>query len=169
MVKKEAYIQLIPELKVIDSVELLPERREEINRLFEVLKVKNKQRIILHARPANLHHIPLDDLEMPQAGYSPLLALDNQEELGIGKLYIHSFYHLVSLLLHLRTLFGLPPVLQDGRDFWPQLRSVPMGWPHSVTISQSIYRQVPFPAARLDDKNDGRGGSSKVLMACRFG
>ena len=152
-------------------IELVEEKPKEINGLFGVPKDGGKsQRLILDARRANLHFTEPEDPDLPHPGLLTQLEMGGQqEELYVGKLDADNFYHRLRLPEHLRTYFGLPPLLFEGKKVWPRLKSVPMGWSHSVAVSQAVHGEILFAEAGLDPKDEVREGNSKTRMAVRFG
>ena len=151
-------------------MELVKERPKEINGLFGVHKDNGtKQRLILDARRANLHFVTPGDPNLPHAGTITQLHNKDKKELVVGKIDIDNFYHRIALPDRLKTYFGLPKIRLGGQIFWPQMRSIPIGWSHSVVISQLIVEQILFKDANLPAEWEIKEGSSRTNMECRFG
>ena len=137
MVKKGEYFKLVAKLVGVGVMELVKQKPKEINGLFGVSKDNGtKQRLILDARRANLHFVTPGDPKLPHPGLITQLHNHDKKELVVGKIDIDNFYHRIALPDHLKTYFVLPKIKLWGRTFWPQMRSIPMGWSHSVIISQ---------------------------------
>lgn len=174
MVKEGQYAQLILKLEEVGVVELVREKPIEINGLFGVPKDGGtKQRLTPDAKRANCHSIDPEYPELPHPGLFMQMKMSEKEELYVGKLDIDKFYNRLRLPEHLLPYFGLPPIYleKNGHEkkWWPRLRTVPMGWSHSVTISQAVHGEPSFSDASLSEKSKIKEGNSRTDVACRFG
>ena len=170
MVKDGQYAKLIKKLVGVGVVELVLEKPVAINGLFGVEKDGGQsQRLILDARNGNLYFITPEDPQLPHPGLITHLQNDTGKELEVGKIDIDNFYHRLRLPVFLRKFFGLPPVLIDGRLFWPRMVAVPMGWSHSVLVSQKIVEHILLEDAGIPADLEVSMGSKRMDLACRFG
>ena len=168
MVKKGEYPALIELLTKNGIVELQRERPLEINGVFGTVKPDDKQRLIIDARRANMHFIAPGDPELPHPGLLAQLEAKQNEPLWSAKIDVDNFYHRLQLPAHLRTYFGLPKVTRDDGDWFPVVRSLPMGWSHSVVISQKIHRHL-LSASSLRPELEIKHGCMKKIGEYRYG
>lgn len=170
MVKDGEYPELINKLVEVGCVRLGKDRPIEINGLFGVEKDGGaSQRLILDARRANLHFILPEDPNLPHPGVVTQLQKDSNEPLVAAKVDVDNFYHRLRLPEHLQTYFGLPPVLIKGTLYWPRMVSVPMGWSHSVFVTQKIVEHLLFDEGEIDRKLEINMGSARKDLRCRIG
>ena len=111
-----------------------------MNGLFAVPK-KDKQRLILDARRANLHFIACPEVVLPNPGSLGELSMSG-ETLAVGKNDLDSFYHRIEIPRWMRTYFGLPAIARGEEKEWPVFRVLPMGWSHSVYVGQQIHERI---------------------------
>ena len=168
LVKKGNYSGLIEVLEKKGLVELTREQPKEINGIFGVPKPDGKQRLIIDARRANLHFADPDDPDLPHPGLFAQLVASRETKLWSAKIDVDNFYHRLSLPSHFRTYFGLPPVVRNGIKLFPVVRSLPMGWSHSVVIAQKIHRHLLSESSLQSDK-EIRHGNTNLIEDYRFG
>ena len=128
-------------MELVDAglLRLTTKKPREINGVFAVPKDDDKQRLIIDARRANLHLVEPSDPELPHPGLFMQLENTSELPLWVCKMDLDNFYHRLELRIHFQTYFGLPSIRLNGRRVWPVVRSLPMGFSHSVVIAQEIH------------------------------
>lgn len=111
------------------------------NGLFCVTKPGTTDlRLIVDCRPVNALLREPPKVALPNAGLFPQLVA--RDKFWIAKSDLSDFYHHIALPPKWIRFFGLPPVMIDGRQAHPQLRSLPMGWSYSVLLAQMAHERI---------------------------
>lgn len=130
-------VQILINKKIIEMRETKP---KVVNGLFSVPK-KEKQRLILDARKANLYFTACPEVILPNPGCLVDLLMEG-DKLHCGKSDLDSFYHRIAIPEWLQTFFGLPAINWGSKKMWPVYRVLPMGWSHSVFVGQMIHEEM---------------------------
>lgn len=66
-----------------------------------------------------------------------------------AKYYLDKYYHRLSIREWMSEYMVLPSFKTDGVKYWPIVRTLPMGWSHSVHFAQqfnlAVIRKVDIP------------------------
>lgn len=137
------YGSLIEWLKKAALEELVRGRPKVIKGVFAVPKSEQgKQRLIIDARNANLEFFEPPNVELPNLGHLARLYLAKRQTLNVGKYDMDNQYHRMHLPQCLHEHFGLPEVYRDGQKLYPVMKSMPMGWLHSVYVAQNVHIRI---------------------------
>jgi len=135
-----------------------------VNGLFAIKKDSETDRLICDARWANAYFQDSPVVVLPDPSLFASLVVPKGYRLLKWKIDLSNFYHHLSLPVHLRPFFCLPPISRDeaaaasipwvghsGVDslMWPQLTTIPMGWSHAVYIAQSVNESVVYRSGLL--------------------
>ena len=155
-VSPSEYTKVIKVLEQKGIIQLVQSRPEVINGMFAVPK-RDKQRLIIDARRANLYFKDSPEIALPNPGNLVELCLDSEGKLYGGKSDMDNFYHRIRVPAWLQAYFGLPALQLRGQKVWPVLRVLPMGWSHSVYVGQMIHERIVRGISEL--------GPGKMILA----
>lgn len=113
-----------------------------VNGIFGVSKPNGKHRLIIDARNANEIFCEPPKVELPNPEHLTNLLLGQEDTLYIGKTDIDCYYYRIKLPGWLSQFFGLPMIEIDGKQVWPVIKVLPMGWSHSVYLGQIIHQEL---------------------------
>ena len=119
------------------------------NGLFGVQKDKTADRVIFDGRRCNMFFHPPEPVQLPSpSGLSDLL-LPAGATLYVAKTDMDNQFHRLRSPVWLRQYFGLPRVRSSavglpGPERWvhPVLKTLPMGWAHSVILAQAVHESL---------------------------
>jgi len=165
-VKQGRYEELIETLEKNGLVELRERRPKVINGIFGVAK-QEKQRLIIDARNANSYFVEPEDPGLPNPSHLSSLVVEGAGPVYLAKTDMDNFYHRLRLPNWLTEYFGLPSVQRQGRERYPVVLTVPMGWSHSVVVAQRIHENILWECGL--DKNQQIQNPNRVVGDLRFG
>ena len=168
MIDPKRYPELIQLLLERGVIGVQKQKPKVINGMFAVEKDETKQRLIFDGRRANLYfEIPAKP-ELPHPGILTQLTKEESEDLYVGKTDLDNFYHRILLPTWVQQYFGLPKVKLGKNWVYPYMKSVPMGWSHSVFIAQEIHSHVVRLAGLPADKDICSGQATEIGVG-RYG
>ena len=162
------YKDLIKKLVLNGLVALQDRPPKIVNGVFAVPKDTSKHRLIIDARPANSLLVDPPETKLPNPGQLAELSFQDKGPLFVCKSDMDNCYHRLRMPEFLHQYFGLPPVTGDGRKMWPVVRVLPMGWSHSVYISQAIHEEL-VRGAGLDARDSFHHSESVEVGGMRHG
>lgn len=149
LVRDGHYSRLLRRMDACGMLAWTTQRPLAVNGLFAVPKPDGSQRLILDARRANALFVEPEHVSLPTPDLLAGLEVAPARKLFVAKADLSDFYHCLRLPKPFWRFFGLPPVSPDsvgqsGRVpqaacVWPLLRTLPMGWSHSVVIAQHYH------------------------------
>ena len=138
------------ELKMIDFTST----PKCVNGLFGVKKDEDSIRLIVDATYVNSLMIPPPVVTLPNPSH--LSNLKTSDPFYVAKMDLSNYYHQLELPSVLQDWFCLPHIsiaeLQSifpnaiigSVRMYPKLRTLPMGWAHSVYIAQVVHEHVVY-------------------------
>ena len=122
-------------------VELVSTPGEAVQGVFGVPK-GDLARLILNAVAANLLCKTPPDPDLPLIESLAKLVVTGGDRLFLSLLDLSDYYHGLLLPEDLKSLFGLPPVWVDGKQFFPRWVTLPMGFSWAVYLAQKAHVHV---------------------------
>ena len=157
LVRDGHYARLLRRMDACGMLAWTDQRPLAVNGLFAVAKPDGTQRLILDARRANALFVEPDHVALPTPDLVAGLEVPHGSKLFVAKADLSDFYHCLRLPEFFGRYFGLPPVSPDSVGHsdrfphagcvWPLLRTLPMGWSHSVLVAQHFH--LGFIAQRV--------------------
>jgi hypothetical protein len=138
-VEPDEYLGIIRKAVARGVCEWTRTKPESIQGLFGVFKDEEWARVILDCRPANARCRKPPNPLLPLIEILMKLGVEEGEQLYASILDLANYYHTLIMPEEWRTLFGLPSVMIDGVEWWPQWVTLPMGWNWSVYLAQLAH------------------------------
>ena len=166
LASRSEYVKLVIRLCSLGMV-TLTNSPKCINGAFGVRKDENKIRLIIDATRANSMMVQPPPVHLPNPSH-----LSNVLSSGtffVAKLDLRDYYHQLRLPVWLQAFFCLPKLSESevksvcaavGIKFessfvFPMITSLPMGWSHSVWLSQCVHEHVLYAhSAALNPLNN---------------
>ena len=151
---RSEYVSLIRRLLSLRMV-CLRRRVVVVNGVFAVAKDDDKLRLIIDARPANALFVDPPTVQLPTPDLFAHIIPDPHRPFFVAKVDIDNFYHRLLLPEWMQPLFGLPPILPfelglaGVEAIYPCCVTLPMGWSHSVFVSQSANNHITYTRTSL--------------------
>lgn len=151
---RSEYVSLIRRLLSLRMV-CLRRRVVVVNGVFAVAKDDDKLRLIIDARPANALFVDPPAVQLPTPDLFAHIIPDPHRPFFVAKVDIDNFYHRLLLPEWMQPLFGLPPILPfelglpGVEAIYPCCVTLPMGWSHSVFVSQSANNHITYTRTSL--------------------
>jgi hypothetical protein len=164
--ERSEYLKLLQRMQKLNMIAFTT-KPKAINGLFGVPKDGYEIRLIIDATPANRMFIPCPHVQLPDPSSLSRLSIDrNRGELWMAKADLESFYHQLVLPEWLQPYFALPGIAArelvafglisfneysaaDNTIVYPMCTTLPMGWSHSVFVSQSVHEYVLYHIGKL--------------------
>lgn len=166
------YIKLLCRMKQLNMISFTVAPKA-VNGLFGVPKDGDGIRLIIDATPANRLFIPCPHVQLPDPGTLARLSVttdlhsQRRGALYMAKADLESFYHQLMLPEWLQPYFSLPGIavevlvaaglissggaVEDREALmYPMCTTLPMGWSHSVFVSQSVHEYVLYVVGGLN-------------------
>jgi hypothetical protein len=153
---RSEYIKLLKRMVTLNMV-TFTDNPIAVNGLFGVPKDGDQIRLIIDATPANLLMIPPPIVQLPNPSH--LANIQSSNPFYVAKLDLSNYYHQLRLPEPLQPFFCLPAISEieylliisilsisdqkHGRRY-PMLRTLPMGWTHSVYIAQCVHEHILY-------------------------
>lgn len=143
------YAPLLKRMKTAGMVKFTKSKPIVINGMFGVTKPDGSTRVIIDARRANLYFKTPAPAELPNPALLGDILINPDETLFGGKTDMSNMYHRIKLPKWLTPYFGLPGISSSElglpglpRMVYPQIKSMSMGWSHSVYVAQELHRSL---------------------------
>ncbi len=154
---RSEYVPLLKRLLQLNMVAFTTDPKA-VNGLFGVEKDAIDIRLIIHAKPANLHFKPPPAVQLPSPSHLGRLYSARSERLWIAKCDLESYYHQIRVPQWLQPYLALPALTPEemrelgvspnaygaGSVLYPMCTTLPMGWSHAVYIAQSIHEHTLY-------------------------
>lgn len=147
--EKGEYPLLLNKLHLSGMIKFQDFKPKVINGYFGVSKPDGTTRFIMEMRRGNLFFDKPDDPALPNPHLLGELLVPPDNSLYVGKCDLSNYYHRIKVPEWLSQYFGLPPVSScdlklpgPKRLVYPCSVSMPMGWSHSVKISQLVHGNI---------------------------
>jgi hypothetical protein len=164
--ERTEYIILLQRMQKLNMIAFTTEPKA-VNGLFGVSKDKDEIRLIIDATPANRLFISCPHVQLPDPASLSRLSIDRRRgELWMAKADLESFYHQLVLPKWLQSYFALPGlefrellavglIAGSGHNrshtiVYPMCTTLPMGWSHSVFVSQSVHEYILYHIGKLN-------------------
>ena len=148
-VKKGHYGKIIERLVKAGMVVLQDTPPLCINGIFGVAK-GTKSRLIVDCRRANMYFREPEGVRLPSPADLANLRINKGERVYVAKADMKDYFHNFYLPPWYAQYFGLPALSDEqGEKRYPVLRSLPMGWAHSVLLAQSAHEHLLRPLSGL--------------------
>lgn len=151
------YMLLIERMKSIGMIDFTSTPKC-VNGLFGTSKPDGSIRLILDARPANCYFVDCPQVVLPTPTHISRLSVTANASypLYISKIDLTNFYHQLRLPDWICDYFCLPAMTVDGVTMYPRIRTLPMGFSHSVYLAQCVNEHVLYsPILKSPTKPSG--------------
>jgi len=173
---KSEYILLLRRLKQLGMISFR-ESVKAVNGLFGVTKDDGRTRLIADFRPANAFFKEPPHTALPTPDLLASLHGASKQKLWIAKSDLADFYHSLLVPDWLQDYFGLPAVHaadvgeganhKAGALIYPVLRTLPMGWSHSLHLAQTAHEQLVYTKSSIRPEDAISHGTDSELDRTR--
>jgi hypothetical protein len=165
--EKSEYIKLLSLMKDRNMIDYVESKPHVINGLFGVPKSDGKIRLIIDARLTNDIFNDPPYIELPGPDLLSKLKIDQPETIYVAKTDLSDFYYRIRIPEWMKTYFGLPPIMMNGKKMYPVLKVLAMGWSHSVFVTQTIHQHLLNIETKLNDKDRINSNNDLLLNRTR--
>jgi hypothetical protein len=169
--ERTEYLKLLHRMRQLNMIAFTTSPRA-INGLFGVPKDVDGIRLIIDATPANKLFVPCPHVQLPDPSLLARLCVDKGDrKLWMAKADLESFYHQLLLPEWLQQFFALPGIrksemvaagligvdqfgVRDDFLVYPMCTTLPMGWSHSVFVSQAVHEFVLYHIGKLNPNDN---------------
>jgi hypothetical protein len=170
------WVKLVRRLQALQMVDFTVDPKI-VNGVFGIPKGDSQVRFILNAVPANKCCVTPPKAFLPDPSFLSRLFVTDSRPIAAAKLDLESFYHQLILPPSYAPYFAMPSVRASdvgldsvyGPDalVFPCLRTLPMGWSHSVFLAQAVNEFVIYSHAGLSPHDSLKSGVDFALDRVR--
>ena len=154
------YVKIIQRLQQINMVSFTTSPKI-VNGCFGTAKSDGSQRFVFDGRPVNAAFVTPPKVDLPCPDLLSKLIADSSEPIYVAKADLDNYYHRLRVPTWLHEYFALPSVKAsevglggeygDATLVYPCCTTLPMGWTHSVYLSQTGHEHIVSTQTTLQD------------------